>query len=231
MHGPYKGLQAPKLETNRDLSAPWPFSSRSDHSAMGCCFITSPATLLKTCCSKGTFWSVLKSWNLCLLMQRDKLKKKKKHEKSHCSLRSAVIQLPLSQGTGKVQSEVLQSSHTGVCIFWGRERLSQRSQKLESMTFYSYCFNSFTHMPSRDVLYFKIAVSAKNCMVWSSVVRHSFFKNIFLDLYYSLSLLYRCEKQKVSHACKTLLSSKFIQIKFKRVICWSQWNNNCIELS
>lgn len=78
MHGPYKGLRAPELETNRDLSAPWPFSSRSDHSAMGCCFITSPATLLKTCCSKGTFWSVLKSWNLCLLMQRDKFKKKKK---------------------------------------------------------------------------------------------------------------------------------------------------------
>lgn len=92
-------------------------------------------------------------------------------------------------------------------------------------------WSAFTHMPSRDVLFFRIAISAKNCMVWISVVRCSFLKNIFLDFYYSISLLYRCEKQKFSCVCKTLFSSKIIQIKFKRAICWSQWVNTCIELS
>lgn len=59
------------------FSAPWPLSSTADYSSVGHCFITGPATLLKTCFSKGTFWSVLKSWNLCLPMQGDKLKNKK----------------------------------------------------------------------------------------------------------------------------------------------------------
>lgn len=107
------------------------------------------------------------------------IKKKKKHEKSHWFLRSVVIQLPMSQGTREVQSEVLQSSHKGVCIFWGRERLSQRLQKLESMTFYLYCFNSFSHMPSRNVLFFKVAVSAKDCMVWLVWLDAPFSKMLF----------------------------------------------------
>lgn len=93
MHGPYKDLQTLELETNRDLSVPWPFSSRSDYSAVGHCFIPSPATLLKTCFSKGTFWSVLKSWNLCLPMQGDKFHLKK-HQKTNKQTNKKTLQNP-----------------------------------------------------------------------------------------------------------------------------------------
>lgn len=65
------------LETNKDLSAPLPFSCRSVRSAMGRCFITSPAMLPKRSCFRGTFWSVLKSWILCLPMQGDKFQQLK----------------------------------------------------------------------------------------------------------------------------------------------------------
>lgn len=93
-------------------------------------------------------------------MQGDKLQQKTR--RFLIFLSSVAMQLPLSQGTGTVESELLQSSHAGVWFFGGNERLSQRLQKLETMTFYLYCFKSFTHMSSRDVLFFKIAVSAKN---------------------------------------------------------------------
>lgn len=53
-------------------------------------------------------------------MQGDKFHRfhqKKGGENNHCFLRSVVMQLPLSQGTREVQSEVLQSSHIGSMYF------------------------------------------------------------------------------------------------------------------
>lgn len=42
----------------------------------------------------------------------------KKQEESHNFVRSVLMELPLSQGTEKVESEVLQSSHTGSRVFF-----------------------------------------------------------------------------------------------------------------
>lgn len=118
-----------------------PFSCRSNHSAMGCCFITSPATLLKTSCFKGTFWAVLESQSLCLPMQGDKFQQKKPEEKSQlCRIYCHTATIVTRDGKSGVWG-LTKIPHRDVFFFGGRGRLSKRLQKLESITFYLYCFN------------------------------------------------------------------------------------------